>query len=697
MLKELERQFLIKLKTILLFKKFLFFLLFLLLLYLSIYNYLISHKSKLNEKQSYLIGKIIAKKMEDEKLRITIKTPEKVIATYYYQSDFDKKIINEKIKLGTKVKLIGKLEKPEKNTIPNTFNYQKYLYYQHIYYLMNINDIKVIAKNHNIYYTFKNYLINKIERKKDKEYYYSFILGDKSYINKDIQNTFKQNGITHLFALSGMHIALFISVLNKIFHKLKFKNIIIYLFLGFYLFLTNFAPSILRAIFFYILLRFNKKLEINLPTLIVLLYTVILLLFLNPFLLFNIGFLYSIMATFGLILSAKLIKKNNYLLKILMTSLIATIFTLPITLNNFYEINLLGIIFNIIFVPLISFIIYPLILISFFMPTSFLLSFFIKLLELLSTWMVHLNLTLSMPKVSIIVIVSYYILLIIIILYRKYFLIFLILGEGFFFKITPFLDSNYYLYFLDVSQGDSLIIKIPFSNKVMMIDTGGKIPYSEGQEKYYITDNTMTFLKSMGINKIDSLILTHGDYDHMGDALHLVNNFKIEKVIFNNDAFNELEKDLIVNLKKENIKYYNKIKNINIKNFKLYFLNTKIYDNENDNSNVTYTNILGYKFLFMGDASTTKEQDILNKYNLSNITFLKVGHHGSKTSTSKEFVSKITPKYAIISVGKNNRYGHPNKEVLDNLKNTKIYRTDLDGTIIVKIKNKKLTVKTTLE
>ena len=302
-----------------------------------------------------------------------------------------------------------------------------------------------------------------------------------------------------------------------------------------------------------------------------------------------------------------------------------------------------------------------------------------------------------MPKVSIIIIANYYLLLVIIIFYRKYFLIFLILGGGFFLKITPTLDSNYYLYFLDVSQGDSLIIKIPFSNKAIMIDTGGKISYSEDQEKYYITDNTMTFLKSIGINKIDSLILTHGDYDHMGDALHLVNNFKIEKVIFNNDSFNELEKDLIAELKKEKIKYYNKVKNINIKNFKLYFLNTKIYDNENDNSNVTYTNILGYKFLFMGDASATKEQDILNKYNLSNITFLKVGHHGSKTSTSKEFISKTKPRYALISVGKNNRYGHPNKEVLDNLKNTKIYRTDIGGTIIVKIKNKKLTITTTLE
>ena len=98
--------------------------------------------------------------------------------------------------------------------------------------------------------------------------------------------------------------------------------------------------------------------------------------------------------------------------------------------------------------------------------------------------------------------------------------------------------------------------------------------------------------------------------------------------------------------------------------------------------------------MFMGDASCTTEKEILEKYNLPDIDVLKVGHHGSKTSSSKEFIDEINPKYSIISVGKNNRYGHPNDSVLDNLKYSQIYRTDQDGSIMFKIKNNKLKIET---
>ena len=173
------------------------------------------------------------------------------------------------------------------------------------------------------------------------------------------------------------------------------------------------------------------------------------------------------------------------------------------------------------------------------------------------------------------------------------------------------------------------------------------------------------------------------------------------------------------------------------------FLNTSTYDNENDNSSVIYFNYYNYKFLFMGDASITREKDILEKYNLKNIDFLKVGHHGSNTSSSEEFINSINhkflfmgdagveveedliekyslqdidvlkvghhgsktssdknfideidPKYSVISVGKNNRYNHANKEVLNNLSDSKIYRTDQDGSIMFKIKNTKLRIET---
>ena len=180
----------------------------------------------------------------------------------------------------------------------------------------------------------------------------------------------------------------------------------------------------------------------------------------------------------------------------------------------------------------------------------------------------------------------------------------------------------------------------------------------------------------------------------MGEAINLVNNIKIEKVIFNCGEYNNLEKELIKVLDKKKIKYYSCIKELNIDKNKLYFLQTKEFDNENDNSNVIYTEFNGYKFMFMGDASITTEKEILNKYNLPDIDVLKVGHHGSKTSSSKEFINEVNPKYSIISVGKNNRYGHPNDSVLDNLEDSKIYRTDEDGSIMFKIKNNKLQIET---
>ena len=180
----------------------------------------------------------------------------------------------------------------------------------------------------------------------------------------------------------------------------------------------------------------------------------------------------------------------------------------------------------------------------------------------------------------------------------------------------------------------------------------------------------------------------------MGEVINLVNNFKVEKVIFNCGEFNNLEKDLSKVLDQKKIKYYSCIKELNIDNNKLYFLQTKEYDNENDNSSVIYTKLNDYKFLFMGNAGIEVEEDLIKKYNLKDIDILKVGHHGSNTSSSKIFIDEINPKYSIISVGKNNRYGHPKEAVLDILSNSKIYRKDQDGSIMFKLKNDKLKIET---
>ena len=141
----------------------------------------------------------------------------------------------------------------------------------------------------------------------------------------------------------------------------------------------------------------------------------------------------------------------------------------------------------------------------------------------------------------------------------------------------------------------------------------------------------------------------------MGEVINLVNDYKVDNVIFNCGEYNDLEKELIKVLEKKKIPYYSCIKELNIDNNKLYFLNNKDYGNENDNSSVIYTELNNYKFLFMGDAGVEVEEDLIEKYNLKDIDVLKVGHHGSKTSSSKIFIDEINPKYSIISVGKNNR------------------------------------------
>ena len=267
--------------------------------------------------------------------------------------------------------------------------------------------------------------------------------------------------------------------------------------------------------------------------------------------------------------------------------------------------------------------------------------------------------------------------------YHVYIFVFILLHK-YYMYFNPFFNVVY----LSVGNGDSSLITLPYNKGNILIDTGGLYNYE------IVKNKTIPYLMSLGITKVDYLITTHGDYDHMGEAINLVNNFKVKKVIFNCGEFNDLEKELIKVLDKKKIKYYSCIKELNIDNNKFHFLQTKYYDNENDNSNVIYTELDGYKFMFMGDASVTTEKEIMNKYNLPDIDVLKVGHHGSYTSTSTDFINVIKPKYSVISVGENNMYKHPNKSVLDILDNTKLFRTDVDGTIEVKISKKGYKIKT---
>lgn len=633
----------------------------------------IGYTSKINVNEDFTgIVTTIVKK--ENSFKLTIKGKEKLIV---YISNI------ENIELGDKVVVKGKYTLPKKATIPNNFDYQKYLYNNHIFYIMYAKELKIIKKNQNITFKIKKYILDKTSNYTNNGYLNAFIIGDKTDL--EFYETYQNNGISHLFALSGMHISMLSLIIYKLVNKFKHKDLIVIMFLLFYITLTNFSASILRTIIFFIILKLNKKLDLNISTKNALLITLSIIMIYNPLIVFDIGFQYSGLVTFGLIVSTKYYKKN-YFYNLFITSFIALLFSVPITLYNNYELNLLSILNNLINVPLITFVIYPLSLLTFllkFLEPIYNLT--INLLEFINNISSIFSLNIIVPKIHIIFYLIYYLL---IYLYiesnnKKYILIACLYLLSF--KLKPFIDRNNYVYYLDVGQGDSSLII--YNDIVVMNDTGGT-------SNYNVSSGCIKLLKSLGYSHIDYLILTHGDYDHMGDSIYLINNYKVKNVVLNNDDFNELETNLIKELKNKKIKYYQNVEKIPISNNIITILNTKEYDNENDNSNVIYIELNNYKFMFMGDAGVDKEKDILERHNISNIDVLKVGHHGSKTSSSKSFINKINPKYSIISVGKNNRYGHPNKEVLNNLDHSKIYRTDEDGSIMFKIKNNKLKIET---
>lgn len=610
-------------------------------------------------------------KQDKEKTIIDVKHDKKYRITFYKQ-------IN--VNLGDKVLISGKFNTPKSNTVFNTFNYRKYLLSKKIMLVSNEASITIKHKNKNPFYSFKTSIKNHIEKYKSRAYLKAFIMGDTSLIEENIVSNYRFLGISHLFAISGMHVSVFVFLINKMLKKHKAKDIIIILFLLLFLFITDYSESLLRCSTFFVISYLNKVLKLNIKNIYLILISAFFLLLINPYLIYSIGFLFSVIITFFVIASSNLLKDKTYFKKLFIMSLICFLASVPILSFYFYKINLLTIVFNMIFIPLVSYLIFPLGLITFFLyPLDNIYMFFINLLEGLSSFFQNIDfLSFVIAKPNVFVILIYYVILFLAIKRNRKLLII------YFIVLLININIKYFIRdasvtFLDVGQGDSSVIILPFG-KTILIDTGGLY-----LSRYNISKNkTVPYLNSLGISKIDLLILTHGDYDHIGDAINLLNEIKVDEVLFNNDSFNDNENKIIKVLNKKNIKYsknswdFKKIED-------LYFLNTKMYDNENDNSNVIYTELDGYKFMFMADAGIDKEKDILDKYNISGIDVLKIGHHGSKTSSSKYFINEIKPKYSIISVGKNNRYGHPTSEVLDTLSNSKIYRTDLDGSIEIKL------------
>lgn len=658
---------LIRLKILLRSKIFYILIIFFISLYVYINVFYVRYESLYNGNEVSIIGKVKEYKVDDDKIILTIKSDELIIV-YYYFNDQYLEIDNI---YGKIIKVEGKMVEPSNNTIPNTFNYKEYLYNNKMHYTFKADEISILSSSFDI----RNMIVNKLDSYKSKSYMYMFILGDKSHISEEIYNSFQINGILHLFAISGLHINLFILILVKLLRKFKKvkKNFLILSFLVVYAYITSYTVSVLRCILFYILKLINEIFDLELKNINLLILTACILLLFKPFYIYDTGFRYSFIITYFLFLIKN--KKRNFLSNSFLISLIAFLASFPITININYEINIISILLNLFFVPLVSFIIFPFALLTFIFPFLDNIFYFItNVLELSSLFCSNnIALLINIPLMSNVIVFLYYISLYLYMKYNYKYLI-LIVSIVFINKMIYKIDSNYYVYYIDVGQGDCNILISPYQKEVVMIDTGGNYFYN-------VSDNVILFLKSLGIKAIDILVITHGDVDHALETENLYNNLKIKNIMFNLNEYNQLE----LSIKKLNIP---EIEFINLKYFKSYNLNQNIY-NENDASVVLQFNLYGYIFLYTGDIGSSALTQLVDKYKLSS-DFYKVSHHGSKNNTTDYIIKQIDPKYAVISAGNNNLYDHPNEEVLKILasNNVDFYSTTVDGSVMVKVSKK---------
>lgn len=658
----------------------------------------LENKSVYTGKEEKICGQINDVLVDDNKATIEIKAKEKIIGYYYFKNLDNQQFFTDNYHLGDQICVQGVLERPNDNRIFNLFNYRKYLLSKNIYYLINISSLKKIANNSNFIYTIKNKIVNRILTiKYSQSYLFAFVLGDSRYLNDEVMSAYRSVGVSHLFAVSGMHISFLASfILFFLDYLIKERKVKLIVAMIFILLIASFfvlSPSLIRAVSLFFCMTLDKLFHLKQKPVKYLIIILLINLIVNRYSIYNIGFIFSYVISLSLLLAQTQFKNIKNKLKLSFAiALISFLVSMPILINNFFEINIMTPFINLLVIPYVSFILFPGAFFCLCFPSlDYIYHLFVKVLEFIVGGINELTIfKLSLAKPSLVVTFLYYglIILIIYMFFKKkygYFLI-LILVIMIHHNIRLFDFSNN-LYMIDVGQGDCLLLTLS-SHKSVLIDTGGNIYNNDSS---LAIDKLIPFFKSIGLKKIDYMILTHGDYDHVGEAVSLIKNFSIKNVYLNSGNNNDIERQIISVLKRENINYHQISKgNLTINNVTINFLNMCNTSNENEDSLIAYTKINDIHILFMGDASQKVEKRIIDEYNLPTMDILKVGHHGSRSSTNYDFIRTIKPKKALISAGKNNLYHHPHKETINTLENfnSQILVTSMKGSVKISLDNK---------
>lgn len=604
---------------------------------------------------------------------------EKSDTKYKVLSGFEYVIIysNDSLIPGDKIKVEGQSATIKEESYENGFNYKKYLRSKktyNVYYNPKIDKIKHYNDLSYLRYKIINFYQSRLDDS-TSTYLNTLIFG---YNNLDTatKDGIKNIGISHLFAISGFHIMIMYKIISFILSKfIKNEYIttpIITLFFLFYILFTSFNISILRSSIMLIIMLYSKiynKLYTSLDRLSISLFIVLII---NPGYLYQTSFILTYLITFVLIITSSITFSKHKIISSLKLNTIAFLASLPIVININGSVNILSIILVSVFTFIVGYILIPYMLILLFIPSLYsigIIKVFNKMISILSNY----HLKIRMPYLNIYFIIIYYILFMLILIMieekkKNYKLIFISI---FFFLLIAninVLKRYYEITMIDVGQGDSMLISLPYNKGSMLIDSYG---YNLG------------YLKNKGVKRLDYLVLTHTDSDHTEGYEDIIKEYRVKKVITN--AYDDIQG--ITDYVKAGDSFYFGDILINVLSPNLD------YKDINNNSLVLQFKVCDYTILLTGDIEKEAEEDLVSIYGSKlRSDILKVAHHGSATSSTSNFIKYVNPRYSLISVGLNNKYKFPSSTVLKTLSKSSIYQTDLCGNITIKISNSKFSI-----
>ncbi|MDR1605695.1 MAG: DNA internalization-related competence protein ComEC/Rec2 [Streptococcaceae bacterium] len=579
------------------------------------------------------------------------------------------------------------------------FDYQAYLKTQKIYRILTIDKIHQISEERGWYLPLlRRRAILFCERQFPKPmsaYMTGLLFGYLGQDFDELGEIYRQLGIMHLFALSGMQVAFFVDVLRQFLFRLGVRRDLVALlqvpFSVGYAGMTGFSISVMRALIQKLLSTFGVKGLDNFSL------TLLLLFIWQPQFLLTVGGSLSMFFAFVLAMFGKRFDRLGTYQRLLAESLVLSLAVLPLLMLYFHSFQPLSILLTTVFSFLFDVLFLPALSLIFLLAigTGVLLTqanaVFIWL-ERLIQWvdeLAHYPLVLGKPQPIVFLLLLLLIGCLIDFWPCQKVRGLLILGLVSLFWLTknPLTPT---ITIVDVGQGDSIFLQDRLNQRNLLIDTGGRVSFGTrqnwqiGQTAANADKTLIPYLKSRGVGQIDTLVVTHADEDHVGDLLALNQQIKINKIVVSEGSLSQT--DFVKVLKRTQAKIQIAQVGQQLQLFDSYLEVLFPFDKGdggNNDSIVLYGKFYQTKFLFTGDLEADGEAALLARYPTLTADVLKVGHHGSKTSSSESFIKAIRPKVALISCGQNNRYQHPNPEIVTRLQQygVKLYRTDQQGAI----------------